>query len=73
MEDNSLPATEALSYVDCTVQTRSEDTGLGTFYSLEGALDRAKKDPTIWKISFSFGKERVILERTFDGHWVLRG
>jgi hypothetical protein len=73
MEDNSLPVPPAVSYTDCTVQTRSEETGLGTFYSLEGALDHAKKDPTIWKISFSFGKERVILEKTFDNHWVLRG
>jgi hypothetical protein len=43
------------------VQTRSEETGLKFHKTIREALDYAEKDKTVWKISFSSGKERVRL------------
>jgi len=45
------------------VQTRSEETGLKFHKTIREALDYAEKDKTVWKISFSIGKERVRLVR----------
>jgi len=45
------------------VQTRSEVNGLKFFKTVKEAVDEANKDPTVWKISFSIGKERVRLVR----------
>ena len=45
------------------VQTRSEKNGIDFHKSIRAALDAADKDKTIWKISFSVGKERVRLVR----------
>lgn len=44
------------------VQTRSEENGLKFFRTLQEATDHAKKDLTVWKISFqSETGERVRL------------
>lgn len=49
------------------VQTRSEENGLVELTSLKDAFDEAKKDKTIWKISFSLDNgERVRLTRQED-------
>ncbi len=50
-------------------QTRSEVNGMGYFASLEAAMKAAAKDSTIWKISFTFGKESVRLIKR-DGQWI---
>ena len=34
-------------------QTRSEETGLEFFDTIDSAMAHAKKDPTVWKISFA--------------------
>ena len=60
------------------VQTRSEVTGLSYHTSLCKALEAAKKDETIWKISFSIRmaesltEERVILDKSPAGKWIYR-
>lgn len=46
-------------------QTRSETNGIVYFLTLKDALDAAKKDGTIWKISFwSASEERIRLVRS---------
>jgi hypothetical protein len=52
------------------VQTRNEEGSLCFFPTLKEALDHAKKDKTVWKVSFSLGEERVRLIRR-DEKWVL--
>ena len=50
------------------IQTRSEKTGLCFHNTLQNALDAAKKDHSIWKISFSLQNgERVRMIRN-NGH-----
>lgn len=44
-------------------QVRSEETGCRDYASFGEALTAAKKDSSIWKISFAVGKERVRLVR----------
>lgn len=49
------------------VQTRSEENGLVELTSLKDAFAKAKKDKTIWKISFSLDNgERVRPTRQED-------
>jgi hypothetical protein len=43
------------------IQTRSEETGLREHNTLQAAFLTAACDPTIWKISFDLGSERVRL------------
>jgi len=50
-------------------QTRSEVNGMGYFDSLSAAMKAAAKDSTIWKISFTVGKESVSLVKR-DGQWI---
>lgn len=50
---------------DKNVQTRSEEGGLNYFETFEQALEAAKKDISIWKISYE-GKRLV---RQEDGSW----
>jgi len=44
-------------------QTRSENSGIVQWETLKDAMKAAEKDDSIWKISFSVGKERVRLVR----------
>jgi len=46
------------------VESRSEETGLRFHNSIKQAFERAEKDQTVWKISFSAGGERVRLVKT---------
>lgn len=57
---------------DKNFQTRSEETGLGYYDSFDAAFEAAKKDPTIHKISFSITGDRVILDKSESGQWILR-
>ena len=50
-------------------QTRSEFNGMGYYDSLGAAMKAAAKDSTIWKISFTAGKESVRLVKR-DGQWI---
>lgn len=50
-------------------QVRSESTGIRNYISLEAAFQEAKRDLTIWKISFFVGDERVRLIRA-ETAWV---
>jgi hypothetical protein len=50
-------------------QTRSEVNGMGYYDSLGAAMKAAAKDSTIWKISFTVGKESVRLVKR-DGQWI---
>ena len=50
-------------------QTRSEVNGMRYFDSLDAAMKAAAKDSTIWKISFTVGKESVRLVKQ-DGQWI---
>lgn len=43
------------------VQTRSEENGLRQFNSIKEAMEHAKKDSSVWKISFSVGDEQIRL------------
>lgn len=43
--------------MDKNVQTRSEETGVNYVTSVKEAIDSAKQDTSIWKISFSLGNE----------------
>jgi hypothetical protein len=53
------------------VQTRSEDTGLCHFSTVEEAMQYTEKDATIWKVSWSMPNgERVRLILNIDGEWV---
>lgn len=47
-----------------TIQTRSETTGLIQHETLMDALEAARKDPTIWKISYNseLGYRRYVKE-----------
>jgi hypothetical protein len=53
-------------------ETRSEDNGLNEYQMLDEALEAAKKDKSIWKISFSaLSGERIRLVRyTDDNKWI---
>lgn len=54
------------------VQTRSEETGIILHTTTEAALDHAKKDQTVWKISWTNGDgHRIRLVKEGD-KWVLR-
>lgn len=50
-------------------QTRSEETGLANWDSLEDAINAAEKDATIWKISFTLQNtgERIRLVLKDEG------
>lgn len=48
------------------IQTRSEENGIRDFTSLAEAFSAAKKDPSIWKISFSMNTERIRLVKHKD-------
>ena len=49
-------------------QTRSEENGIQTYITLIEALDMARRDNTIWKISFdAFNGERIRLVKTIEG------
>jgi len=50
-------------------QTRSEVNGMGYFDSLGAAMKAAAKDSTIWKISFTVGKESIRLVKR-DSQWI---
>ena len=50
-------------------QTRSETNGMGYYDSLEAAMKAAAKDDSIWKISFTVGKESVRLVKQ-DSQWI---
>lgn len=52
------------------IQTRSETNGLKFHISVHDAFDHALKDPTVWKISFYVGGERVRLVSDGSGSWV---
>lgn len=56
--------------MDKPFQTRSETHGLRSFETLSDALTAAKEDESIWKISFTVGKEMVRLLRTTGDEWV---
>jgi hypothetical protein len=61
---------------DKPVQTRSEENGLNQFDTVQEALDYAKNDLTVWKISFKLGNERLRLvkhEYPTTSEWVLEG
>ena len=60
------------------VQVRSEETGIWSFSTIREALDAAKDDLTIWKISFDIESgERVRLVKNdngfFEYHSILDG
>jgi hypothetical protein len=48
------------------IQTRSEITGIAMHNTLADAYKHSQLDPTVWKISFQLGDERVRLVRTED-------
>lgn len=49
------------------IQTRSEKTGIRMCLTISEAMEAARLDPTIWKISFSVENgERVRLVRSHD-------
>ena len=50
--------------------TNSEEHGLVVYNSFRDALKQANKDPTVWKISFDVGDERVRLVR-YGEHWIV--
>jgi hypothetical protein len=61
---------------DKPVQTRSEENGLNQFDTVQEALNYAKSDETVWKISFKLGNERLRLvkhEYPTASEWVLEG
>jgi len=49
--------------VETEVQTRNEDGELQFFDTLSKAFEYAKKDRTVWKISFDYAGERIRLVR----------
>lgn len=53
-------------------QTRSEVNGLRYWATFQAAMDHAKFDSTVWKISFNVGNERIILVNNDTGHWIYR-
>lgn len=57
------------------VQIRSANGSCREVDTVRQAIDLAEKsegDYSIHKISFSFGSERIILDSSLDGEWVLR-
>lgn len=55
---------------DFDIQTRSEETGLCYYTTLKEAVQKADRDPTVWKISFSIASgERVRLLRREPTFW----
>lgn len=53
------------------VQTRSEENGIRQFTSLSLAMLAAKRDPSIWKISYvSSDGSRVRLIKDESGEWI---
>ena len=52
-------------------QTRDEFGALLEFSTFKEALQAAKSNPDIWKISFAVGDERIRLTRDINGHFVL--
>ena len=51
-----------------TAQTRSESTGIQNHLTLQDALDTARSDSSIWKISFEiFDGSRIRLVKTTEG------
>lgn len=59
--------------MDKPIQTRNEDGALEHFATLAEAFEHAKKDETVWKISFfvtgldsDTGRERVRLVKVVD-------
>jgi hypothetical protein len=67
---NELKEKPISNPADKNFQTRSEETGSNYFDSLKDALEYAEKNESVWKISFSVGKERVRLERTTADEWI---
>lgn len=57
-------------FIPLPIQTRSEDTGLNHYATLGEAFNAASKDDSIWKISFSFGNERVRLRKCQNIGWI---
>ena len=54
------------------IQTRSEENGIDTLETLEKAISEAKRDPSIWKISFNAANgERIRLVKNDRGNWIL--
>jgi hypothetical protein len=51
------------------VQTRSEENGIEIYSSVEEAMNAAREDPSIWKISFPVGADRIRLIRK-NNEWV---
>jgi len=64
-EDRWIAAEKDAEEKDFPVQTRSEETGLGRFKTIAEGLAHMGKDQSVWKLSFSLGNERVILERDY--------
>jgi hypothetical protein len=53
---------------DNQVQTRNENSELRYFPTVKAALQHAKKDTSVWKISFySETNERIRMARTSEG------
>lgn len=53
-------------------QLRSESTGIQNVHSIAVALERAKQDPTIWKISFTSNDgDRIRLVKNSAGSFEL--
>ena len=52
------------------VQTRSEENGLEFFGTIAEAFDHAKKDETVWKVSFIHRGERFRFVRAENNEWV---
>ena len=59
-----------------SIQTRSEETGLGFHESIAKAFERAYNDHTVHKISFTVNGEDVIFDRNIgyshQTSWVYR-
>jgi hypothetical protein len=53
-------------------QTRSEETGMMYHHSFVDAMNAAKKDPTIWKISFSIqtGERIRLVKSMMSNQWI---
>lgn len=52
------------------VQTRSEVNGLSFFSNKEDAYNAAKKDSTIWKISYEENGKRIRMVKQENGSWL---
>ena len=51
------------------VQTRSEKHGMAYYETCKEALEAAKEDQSIWKISFAHKDERIRLVKE-AGEWI---